>query len=387
MKIAKSVNRLGTEAVYNIFANTKKLIKQGKEIIDLSLGQSDFKSPKHAVDAAIKALNDGQHGYTLPNGIIECREAVSRKIKNLYKANINPERIIIMPGGKPTMHYAISFFGEPGSEIIYPDPGFPIYESMINFTGAKAIPYNMIENEDFSINPNKIFSLINEKTRLLILNNPHNPTGGFTKKNIIEELVKGLKKFPDLVILSDEVYDRLIFDNKEIPSLLNYPELYDRLIVLNGWSKTYAMTGWRLGWGVWPENLIEHVFKFCVNNHSCVNTAAQYGAIAALEGPEDHLKEMMKEFDIRRKLITEGLKNLKGIKCSKPGGSFFVFPNVRDTGMNGEQFTEKCLNEAGVAMIPGSAFGKFATDYVRLNFATSRENISKAIEKIDKILK
>ena len=387
MKIAKSVNRLGTEAVYNIFAKTKKLIKEGKEVIDLSLGQSDFKSPQHAVDAAIKALKDGHHGYTLPNGIIECREAVSKKIKSLYKANIDPERIIIMPGGKPTMNYAISFFGESGAEIIYPDPGFPIYESMINFTGAKAIPYDMIKNKDFSINPDTILSLINEKTRLLILNNPHNPTGGFAEKHVIDKLANRLKKFPDLAILSDEVYDRLIFDEKEIPTLLNYPDLYDRLIVLNGWSKTYAMTGWRLGWSVWPEKLIEHVFKFCVNSHSCVNTPAQYGAIAALNGPENHLNDMMKEFNLRRKLIVDGLRTLKGIECSIPGGSFFIFPNVSKTGMDGENFTKKCLQEAGVAMIPGIAFGKFATDNVRLNFATSRENISRAIEKIDKILK
>ena len=234
MKIAKSVNRLRTEAVYNIIAKTKKLIKQGKEIIDLSLGQSDFKSPQHAVDAAVKALKDGHHGYTLPNGIIECREAVSRKIKSLYKANIEPERIIIMPGGKPTMHYAITFFREPGAQIIYPVPGFPIDKSMINFTGAKAVSYNMTENKDFSINPDKILSLINEKTRLLILNNPHNPTGGFTEKKTIDKLTNSLKNFPKLAILTDEIYDRLIFDNKEIPTLLNYPDLYDRLIVLNG---------------------------------------------------------------------------------------------------------------------------------------------------------
>ncbi len=387
MKIAKNLERLGTEAVYNIFAKTKELTNQGKQIIDLSLGQSDFKSPKHVVEAAIQALKNGQHGYTLPNGIIECREAVSRKIKSLYKSNIDPKRVIIMPGGKPTMYYAISFFGEPGAEIIYPDPGFPIYESMINYTGAKAIPYNMMENKDYSINPDKIFELINENTRLIILNNPHNPTGSFTEKHVIDKLAKGLKKFPNIVILSDEVYDRLIFDNKEIPTLLNYPDLYDRLIVLNGWSKTYAMTGWRLGWGVWPENLVEHVFNFCVNTHSCVNTPAQYGAIAALDGPEDHLNNMMKEFTSRRKLIVEGLKSLKGVECGFPGGSFFVFPNIKGTGMNAEEFTNKCLSEAGVAMIPGTAFGKFATYNVRFNFATSRENISKAIEKIDKILK
>ena len=387
MKIAKNVNRLGTEAVYNIFAKTKKLSQQGKEIIDLSLGQSNFKSPQHVVDATIQALKDGHHGYTLPNGIIECREAVSRKIKNLYKANIDPERIVIMPGGKPTMHYAISFFGEVGSEIIYPDPGFPIYESMINYTGAKGIPYDLTEKEGLSINPDKILSLINEKTSLLILNNPHNPTGSFTEKSVIDKLAKGLENFPHVVILCDEIYDRLIFDNKEIPTFFNYTNLYDRLIVLNGWSKTYAMTGWRLGWGVWPEKLIDHVFKFCVNSHSCVNAAAQYGAIAALDGPEDHLKEMMAEFSIRRKLIVDGLRSLKGVKCTLPGGSFFAFPDVKETGMNGEEFTNRCLEEVGVAMIPGTAFGKFAVNNVRFNFATSRQNISKAIEKIDKILK
>ncbi len=386
MKIAKNVNRLGTEAVYNIFAQTKELAKQGKDILDLSLGQSDFKSPKHVVDATIKALKDGHHGYTLPNGIIECREAVSRKIKNLYNANIDPKRIVIMPGGKPTMHYAISFFGELGAEIIYPNPGFPIYESMINYTGAKAVPYNLMEKKDNSIDAEKVLSLINEKTTLLILCNPHNPTGSFTEKKEIDKLAKGLLNFPNVAILSDEIYSRLIFDGKEIPTLLNYPNLYDRLIVLDGWSKTYAMTGWRLGWGIWPESLIEHVFKFCVNNHSCVNAAAQYGAIAALDGPEDHLNSMRNEFIIRRKLIFDGLNSLKGVNCNLPGGSFFIFPDVKNTGMNGEEFFQKCLQDAGVATIPGTAFGKFAVHNVRLNFATSRENISKAIEKIDKIL-
>ena len=386
MKISKNVSRLGTEAVYNIFAKTKELAKQGKDILDLSLGQSDFKSPKHVVDATIKALKDGHHGYTLPNGIIECREAVSRKIKNLYNANIDPKRIVIMPGGKPTMHYAISFFGELGAEIIYPNPGFPIYESMINYTGAKAVPYNLMEKKDNSIDAEKVLSLINEKTTLLILCNPHNPTGSFTEKREIDKLAKGLLNFPNVAILSDEIYSRLIFDGKEMPTLLNYPNLYDRLIVLDGWSKTYAMTGWRLGWGVWPESLIEHVFKFCVNNHSCVNAAAQYGGIAALDGPEDHLNSMRNEFIIRRKLIFDGLNSLKGVNCNLPGGSFFIFPDVKNTGMNGEEFFQKCLKDVGVATIPGTAFGKFAVHNVRLNFAIPRENISKAIEKIDKIL-
>ena len=386
MKIAKSVNRLGTETAFKVLAEAKKLEKEGKKIIHLSLGQPDFKTPRHIVDATIKALKDGHHGYVLPNGIIECREAVSRKIKSLYNANIDPERIIIMPGGKPTMYYAITLFGEPGAEIIYPDPGFPIYKSMIDYTGAKAVPLNLTKSRDCLINPEEILSLINNNTRLLIINNPNNPTGSFTEKNKIDQLAVGLKKFPNVAILSDEIYSRQIFDGKEMPTFFNYPDLYDRLIVLDGWSKTYCMTGWRLGWSVWPEKLIEHAVKFCVNNHSCVNAAIQYGGIAALDGPEDELNNMVEKFSSRRKLIVDGLNSLNGVQCNLPGGAFYAFPNVKGTGMNGEEFTNKCLHEIGVAMVPGIAFGNFAKNYVRFSFAASRENISKAIEKIDKML-
>jgi len=387
MKIAKSANRLGTETAFKVLAEAKKLEKEGKEIIHLSLGQPDFKTPAHIVNATIKALKDGHHGYVLPNGIIECREAVSRKIKNLYNANIDPSRIIIMPGGKPTIYYAITLFGEPGAEIIYPNPGFPIYKSMIDYTGAKAVALNLTESRNFSINPEKILSLINGNTRLLILNNPNNPTGSFTEKNKIDQLAEGLKKFPNVTILSDEIYSRQIFDNKEMPTFFNYPELYDRLIVLDGWSKTYCMTGWRLGWSVWPEQLIEYVVKFCINNHSCVNAAIQYGGIAALDGPEDELNNMLEKFSLRRKFIVDGLNSLNGVQCDLPGGAFYAFPNVEGTGMSGQEFTNKCLHEIGVAIVPGTSFGNFATNYVRFSFAASRENISKAIAKIDKILK
>jgi len=386
MKLAKNLERLGTESAFKILAEAKKLENEGNEIIHLSLGQPDFKTPKHIVDAAKKALDDGHHGYVLPNGIIECRKAVTRKIKNLYNADIDPERVIIMPGGKPTMYYAITLFGEPGSEIIYPDPGFPIYESMINYTGAKAVPINILENKDFSMNPQKILSLINDKTRLIILNNPNNPTGGFTDKNKIDQLAEGLQKFPHVAILSDEIYSRQIFDQKKIPTFFDYPNLYNRLIVLDGWSKAYSMTGWRLGWGVWPEHLVEHVIKFCVNNHSCVNAAVQFGGIAALDGPDDSIIMMMDKFAKRRKLIFEGLNSIDGIECSLPGGAFYAFPKVIGTGMNGQEFAKKCLHEAGVAIVPGTAFGKKAVDYVRFSFAASQDDISKALENIRKML-
>ncbi|MBO6483981.1 MAG: pyridoxal phosphate-dependent aminotransferase [Pelagibacteraceae bacterium] len=387
MKLAQNLSRLGTETAFKVLAEAKGLEKQGKKIIHLSLGQPDLKTPQHIIDATVKALNDGHHGYVLPNGIIECREAVSRKIEKLYKAKINPERIVIMPGGKPTMFYAITLFGEPGSEIIYPDPGFPIYESMINYTGAKAVPVNLLKSKDFNLNPDAVLSLINNKTRLIILNNPINPTGSFTEKKYIDKLAKGLEKYPNVAILSDEIYDRLIFDNKPMPTFFNYPELYDRLIVLNGWSKTYCMTGWRLGWGVWPERFIEHVIKFCVNNHSCVNAAIQFGGIAALDGPEESINTMVEKFTARRKLIHEGLNDLNGVECSLPGGAFYAFPNVKGTGMSGVEFAKKCLHEAGVAIVPGTSFGNLAKDYVRFSFAASRDDISTALDKIKKILK
>ncbi len=386
MKLAKNLERLGTESAFKILAEAKKVEADGKKIIHLSLGQPDFKSPEHVVNATKKALDDGHHGYVLPNGIIECREAVTRKIKKLYNSDIDPERVIIMPGGKPTMYYAITLFGEPGAEIIYPDPGFPIYESMINYTGAKAVPINMLEKNDLTINPEKILSLINEKTRLIIINNPNNPTGAFTGKDKIDQIAEGLKKFPNVVILSDEIYSRQIFDGKKMPTFFNYPELYDRLIILDGWSKAYSMTGWRLGWSVWPEKLVEHVIKFCINNHSCVNAAIQYGAIAALDGPDDQINLMMEKFTKRRKLIYDGLNSIKGIECSLPGGAFYAFPKVIGTGMNGNEFAKKCLHDAGVAIVPGTAFGKKAIDYVRFSFAASQDNISKALENIKKII-
>ena len=386
MKIVENFSRLGTETAFKILAEAKKLEAQGKSIIHLGLGQPDFKTPEHISAAAIQAIKDGHHGYTLANGMVECRQAVSKKIKKLYNTNIDPEQIVIMPGGKPTMFFAITMFGEPGAEIIYPDPGFPIYESMINFTGAKAVPYSLVEQADLSINPDKLLSLINNKTRLVIINNPGNPTGSFSDKTIIDKIAEGLKKFPEVAIMSDEIYSRQIFDNKKMPTFFNYPDLFDRLIVLDGWSKAYAMTGWRLGWSVWPESLIENVVKLCVNNHSCVNAPTQFAGIAALDGPDTAVEMMMEKFTQRRKIIYEGLNNLPGISCALPGGAFYAFPNVEKTGMTGQEFAKKCLHEAGVAIVPGTAFGKLAKYNVRFSFAASQDNINLALEKIKKML-
>jgi aspartate aminotransferase len=386
MKLAKNLERLGTESAFSILAEAKKLEAQGKEMIHLGLGQPDFKTPQHVVDAAKKALDDGHHGYVLSNGILECRQAVTRKIKKLYNKDIDPERVLIMPGGKPTMFYAISIFGEEGAEIIHPTPGFPIYESMINYTGSTAVPYDLTEDKVLKFNPEKILSLITEKTRLLILINPNNPTGSFVEKPAVDFLAEGLKKHPQVGILSDEIYSRQIYEGKEMPTFFNYPDLQDRLIVLDGWSKAYAMTGWRMGWSVWPEKLIPHVNKLIINSVSCVNAPSQFAGIAALDGSDEPINEMMKEFDKRRKFIHEGLNNLPGIECSMPGGAFYAFPKVIGTGLNGSEFSKKCMHEAGVAIVPGTAFGKTSIDYVRFSFAASMENIEKALEKIKKML-
>ena len=386
MKLAKSLQRLGTESAFSVLAEAKKLEAQGKPMIHLGLGQPDFKTPQHIVEAAKKALDDGHHGYVLSNGILECRQAVTRKIKKLYNKDVDPERVLIMPGGKPTMYYAISCFGEPEAEIIHPTPGFPIYESMINYTGSTAVPYDLTEDKDLKFEPEKILSLITDKTRLLILINPNNPTGSFVEKSVIDVLAEGLKKYSNVAILSDEIYSRQIYDDKEMPTFFNYPNLQDRLIVLDGWSKAYSMTGWRMGWSVWPKKLVPHANKLLINSVSCVNAPSQFAGIAALDGPDDAIHEMMKKFDQRRKLIHEGLNNLPGVECSLPGGAFYAFPNVKGTGMNGSEFAKKCMHEAGVAIVPGTAFGKTSMDYVRFSFAASRDNISNALENIKKML-
>ncbi|MDB4066061.1 aminotransferase class I/II-fold pyridoxal phosphate-dependent enzyme [Candidatus Pelagibacter sp.] len=386
MKLAASLDRLGTESAFSVLAEAKKLEAAGNPMIHLGLGQPDFKTPKHVVEAAKKALDDGHHGYVLSNGILECRQAVTRWIKKRYNAEVDPERITIMPGGKPTMHYAIQCFGEPGAEIIHPTPAFPIYESMINYTGSTAVPYDLTEDKDLKLSADKILSLITEKTRLLILINPNNPTGSFVEKSEIDKLAEGLKKHPHVTILSDEIYSRQIFDGKEMPTFFNYPELRDRLIVLEGWSKAYSMTGWRLGWSFWPENLIEHVNKLLINSVSCVNAAAQFAGIAALDGSDDSIHLMMEKFTQRRKLIHEGLNSLPGIECSLPGGAFYAFPKVIGTGMDGSEFCKRAMHEAGVAIVPGTAFGKTSKDYVRFSFAASQDNISNALENIKKML-
>nr|WP_320140962.1 pyridoxal phosphate-dependent aminotransferase [uncultured Cohaesibacter sp.] len=377
---------LGDENAFAVLARANQLAAEGKDIINLGIGQPDFKTPDHIVEAAIDALKAGEHGYTPAVGIPRLREVVAEDLKVQYGADISPDRIMIMPGGKVTMYMAITLFGKPSVDILYPDPGFPIYRSMIEFTGARPIPVPLREENGFAFSADELLSLITKDTRLIILNSPSNPTGGVTPKSEIDKLVKGLADWPDVAIMSDEIYARMTFDGLEHQSLTAYPELEDRLILLNGWSKTYAMTGWRLGYSVWPESLYDHVRKLAVNSYSCVNSAAQFAGIAAITGPQDAAHAMMAEFDTRRKAVVAALNALPNVSCVMPKGAFYAFPNVTETGFKAKELSSRLLEEAGVATIGGSDFGTYGEGYIRLSYANSLENILKAVERMGDFL-
>jgi aspartate/methionine/tyrosine aminotransferase len=385
-------DRLGEENAFAVLARATALAHEGRDIVNLGIGQPDFQTPPHIVEAAIKALRDGHHGYTPATGLLAVREAVARRTLTTTSVEVSPETVMILPGGKPTMFAAILMFGEPGAEILYPDPGFPIYRSMIEFTGAKPVPVPIREENGFSFSAEETLALINSKTRLLILNSPANPTGGVTPRAEIEKLVKGLEAHPDVAILSDEIYDVMTYDGEKHCSLLQFPEIRDRLIVLNGWSKTWAMTGWRMGWSIWPNgdkgaHLYDKVRKLAVNCWSCVNAPSQYAGIAAIDGPQDDADKMMRAFDRRRKLVVEGLNALPGVSCITPKGAFYAFPNISGTGWKAKKLASALLEEAGVALIGGPDFGVLGEGYMRLSYANSEENILRALERIEAFLK
>ena len=375
-------DRIGEENAFAVLARATQLAADGKDIINLGIGQPDFRTPDHIVEAAVKALRDGHHGYTPATGIKPLREAVAADIHRRLNVDVSPDQVIIVPGGKVTMFAAILMFGEPGADILYPDPGFPIYRSMIEFTGAKPVPIPIREENGFAFSAEETLSLITPETRLIILNSPANPTGGVTPKEEIDALVKGLSRFPDVAILSDEIYGQMTYDGLEHVSLLTYPEIRDRLILLDGWSKTYAMTGWRMGYSVWPGPLYDRVRKLAVNAWSCVNAPTQYAGLAALTGPQDSIATMVAEFDKRRKIVVAGMNALTGVTCATPRGAFYAFPNIAKTGFKAKKLATALLEEAGVATIGGPDFGILGEGYLRLSYANSAENIARAIERI-----
>jgi len=378
--------RIGEENAFAVLARANALAAAGHDIINLGIGQPDFPTPPHIVEAAVKALHDGHHGYTPAVGIPELRDAVADDLAQRYGCEVAADNIMIMPGGKVTMFAAILMFGEPGADILYPDPGFPIYRSMIEYTGAEPIAVPIREENQFAFSAEELLSLITPKTRLVIVNSPANPCGGVTPKAEIDKLVAGLAEHPQVAILSDEIYDQMTYDGEQHVSLLNYPEIRDRLILLNGWSKTYAMTGWRLGYSLWPPSLFDSVRKLAVNAWSCVNAPAQYAALEALTGPQDAVQHMMQAFDKRRVQVVQALNALPNVSCVTPKGAFYAFPNIQDTGWQAKPLASALLEQAGVAVIGGPDFGIHGEGYIRVSYANSLDNLLLAIERIGTFL-
>lgn len=382
MQIAKTLNNLGTESAFEVLARAAELDNEGHKVINLGIGQPDFKTPNHIVEAGIKALKDGHHGYTPANGILPLREAVAADFHRRHGADVHPDCVVVQPGGKPTMFFCILMFGEPGAEILYPDPGFPIYKSMIEYSGASAIPILLKEENEFTFSADEVLDQITPKTRLIILNSPANPCGSAVPKYQFDKLIVGLAKWPEVAIFSDEIYSQMLYGEREHVTLLNYPDIRDRLIVLDGWSKTYAMTGWRLGCAVWPRELAPIATRLAINCHSCVNAMAQHAGIAALEGPQDAVHKMVAAFDERRRIIVESLNSIEGFHCVEPGGAFYAFPNISGTGMDAKTLQNLLLDKAHVATVAGTAFGDNGEGFLRFSYANSTENIIDAIGRI-----
>jgi aspartate/methionine/tyrosine aminotransferase len=381
--LAAGMARLGTESAFEVLARAKALEDSGRSVINLGIGQPDFPTPDHIVEAACKALHDGHHGYTPANGIKPLREAIAADLHRRHGVAVDPGRVVVVPGGKVTMFFAILMFGEPGAEIIYPDPGFPIYRSVIEFTGAKAVPLPLREADGFAFDAEALLGLITPRTRLVIINSPANPTGGVSSKAQLDRLADGLQRQPHVTLLSDEIYSLLLYEGREHVSLLRYEGLRDRTIMLDGFSKTYAMTGWRMGYAVWPPELVEHATRLAINCHSCVNAAAQWAGIAALEGPQDAVGRMAAAFDERRRFVVEALNRLPGVSCVTPAGAFYAFPNVGKVGRTAKEIERGLLEEAGVATIAGTSFGRYGEGYLRLSYANSLPNIAEAIKRME----
>ena len=383
--LAGRMKRLGTETAFEVLARARQMEARGKEIIHLEIGEPDFNTPKNIIDSAVNALNEGQTQYGPSAGLPEARDTYAQYISRDRGVAIEPENIVITPGAKPILFYTILAMTEPGDEVIYPDPGFPIYESVINFTGATPVPLPLREKKAFSFDPEEFKDLVNKKTKLIIINSPQNPTGGVLTADDMKLVADSAIKY-DAWILSDEVYSKIIYEEPHV-SIFRYPEIKDRTILLEGHSKTYAMTGWRLGYGVMPVPLAEQIAKLQTNCSSCTPGFTQIAGMEALTGPQEESLKMIAEFKVRRDLIVDGLNEIPGFSCLRPKGSFYVFPNITGTGMPSQQVADMLLEKAGVALLSGTCFGKFGEGYLRLSFANSQEKIGKALEKMSAFFK
>ena len=385
MKLAKAMSRLGTETAFEVLARARALEAQGREVVHLEIGEPDFDTPQHIIEAACQALHSGYTHYTPSAGIPQLRQAIAEEMSRTRGVPWDMDNVVVTPGGKPIMFYVILALAEPGDEVIYPNPGFPIYESMINFTGAKAVPIPLREEYGFAFDVDEFKKLVTDKTKLIIINSPHNPTGGILPKETLAEIAR-IAMERDITVLADEIYDSIMYEG-EFHSITAVPGMQERTIILNGFSKTYAMTGWRLGYGVMPKDFAVHIARLMTNSNSCTNAATQMAGLAALKGPQDDVDRMVAAFKERRDVIVKGLNAIPGVSCLLPKGAFYAFPNITATGMKSKPLADYLLNDAGVACLSGTSFGAYGEGYLRLSYANSIPNINKALEWMDKAIR
>jgi len=377
---AARMAHIGAETAFEVLVRARALEAQGRSVIHLEIGEPDFETPSHIIQAGQQAIEDGHTHYGPGAGLPELRQAVSRYLARWRNIQVDPGRVVITPGGKPVMFFAIMALVNPGDQVMYPDPGFPIYESMARFVGGTPVPMPLREERHFRFDPNEFRSLVTDRTRLIIINSPHNPTGGVLTKDDLEAIADVARE-RNIVVLSDEIYGRILYTGEHV-SIATLPGMLERTVILDGWSKTWAMTGWRLGFGVFPPELIVHVERLISNSVSCTASFSQQAAIAALEGPQEPVNAMLTEFRSRRAAIVQGLNDLPGVSCLEPEGAFYAFPNITATGYSSRELADRLLDEAGVACLAGTAFGQYGEGYIRFSYANSLENIGIALERV-----
>jgi aspartate/methionine/tyrosine aminotransferase len=386
LQLNPNITAIEEDSAFTVLDRANALRAKGAPVINLGIGQPDFTPPRHILEAAEKAVRDGPHGYSSPAGLPALRDAVAAYTARRFNVPVAGEEVVIVPGGKVTFYFACHIFGGPGGEILYPDPGFPPYRDAVRSSGARPVPYPIREDKNFGFDAEEVLSLITPATRLIMINSPANPTGGVVDRTEMEKLAEGLLQHPQVAILSDEIYSHLIFKGAEFTSFLAFPELRDRTIILDGWSKTFAMTGWRLGFGIWPKPLVEIVKKLITVDHSCTSVATQVAGLAAITGPMDEIEHFRQSFERRRDIVVQGLNALKGVSCKLPGGAFYAFPNVKNTGRNSRDLARDLLETAHVAVLPGESFGDNGRGYLRLSYAASEADIREALRRMGEFL-
>ena len=380
MRIAERMDRLGTETAFEVLVKAKALEAKGRDIVHLEVGEPDFATPANIVEAGTRAIRDGKTKYTPSAGIPELREAIAHQVSETRGIKVTADQVVVTPGAKPIMFFSMLALIEPGDEVLYPEPGFPIYESMIRYSGGKPVPYILREQNHFRFDPDEFRSLVNAKTKMIVLNSPQNPTGGVLEASDLQVVAEVAQKY-DVTVFTDEIYWRVLYDGA-FSSLLNIPGMMERAILLDGFSKTYSMTGWRLGWGVMPMQLVPHITRLQTNSNSCVAGFTQYAGLEALTGPQESVAKMVAAFQQRRDVIVDGLNQIPGFKCLKPRGAFYAYPNTTGVGWDSRKLADYILNDAGVACLSGTAFGHSGEGYLRFSYANSLDNIRKALDRI-----